>query len=285
MNTAVTTDICEIASRLREIAHGVADGQVSVSAEDLRRLLDVASNTGVPGAGLECEEAFAKHFDCDPIDTNVFNSSDLNDLAVWRAAWAASRRGTDGNAVHHVQQLGQVLGECIVAAGITRPDAWLSGPELLMFAEDLKTSVEQSVQQIAAANAAIKYVLANPCESPMEFLRCWNEGSFSSIREEWPDAPEELFIGADALHPETVGYGNATSKLAKPMAAIELMIDCRASLAGGLESTGNLEPEFSIHDRDLVARLDSFLQGHSTPVVAAGAASEVQINSKDSQPA
>lgn len=41
-------------------------------------------------------------------------------------------------AEHHAQLLGQALGECIVAAGITRPDASLSGPELLMFAEDLK---------------------------------------------------------------------------------------------------------------------------------------------------
>lgn len=44
---------------------------------------------------------------------------------------------------HHVQMLGQALGECIAAAGIIRPDASLSGPELLMFADDLKRHLAQ----------------------------------------------------------------------------------------------------------------------------------------------
>lgn len=39
---------------------------------------------------------------------------------------------------HHIRLLGQVLAECIVAAGITRPDVSLTGPQLLMFGEDLK---------------------------------------------------------------------------------------------------------------------------------------------------
>ncbi|MCS8413320.1 hypothetical protein N0754_18625 [Pseudomonas aeruginosa] len=40
--------------------------------------------------------------------------------------------------------LGQLLGECVAAAGITRPDAELSGPQLLMFGEDLKRDLEKS---------------------------------------------------------------------------------------------------------------------------------------------
>lgn len=39
---------------------------------------------------------------------------------------------------HQIRLLGQALGECISAAGIIRPNASLSGPELLMFADDLK---------------------------------------------------------------------------------------------------------------------------------------------------
>jgi len=39
---------------------------------------------------------------------------------------------------HQMKLLGQALGECIAAAGITRPGAALTGPELLMFADDLK---------------------------------------------------------------------------------------------------------------------------------------------------
>src|SRR5690606_7186646 len=49
---------------------------------------------------------------------------------------------------HHVQLLGQALGECIAAAGIIRPDASLSGPQLLMFADDLKRHLaEQTAPQ------------------------------------------------------------------------------------------------------------------------------------------
>ncbi len=43
-----------------------------------------------------------------------------------------------GEAKRQLQLLGQALGDCIAAAGIIRPDVSLSGPELLMLAEDLK---------------------------------------------------------------------------------------------------------------------------------------------------
>lgn len=56
-----------------------------------------------------------------------------------------------------------------------------------------------------AAVAAIAYVLEHPCESPMEFLRCWNEGDFEALRTEWPDVPAEVFIGADPLHQQSGG--------------------------------------------------------------------------------
>lgn len=50
---------------------------------------------------------------------------------------------------------------------------------------------------------AIEYALRHDCDEPMTFLRCWNEGDFTTIRNEWPDAPEAVFIGADPLHPGT----------------------------------------------------------------------------------
>lgn len=49
-----------------------------------------------------------------------------------------------------------------------------------------------------AAVAAIAFALAT--EEGMDFLECWNEGNFEAIRREWPDAPEEVFIGADPLY-------------------------------------------------------------------------------------
>ena len=53
------------------------------------------------------------------------------------------------------------------------------------------------------ATAAIQFALSYDCEEPMSFLRCWNEGDFDAIRREWPEAPENVFIGADPLHPDT----------------------------------------------------------------------------------
>lgn len=52
------------------------------------------------------------------------------------------------------------------------------------------------------AVAAIKYALKD--FEGLAFLRCWLEGDFKAIREEWPDCPEEVFIGADSQHPATV---------------------------------------------------------------------------------
>jgi len=49
-----------------------------------------------------------------------------------------------------------------------------------------------------ASIAAIQFALE--AEEGLEFLRLWNESEFEAIREEWPDCPEECFIGAE------VGY-------------------------------------------------------------------------------
>lgn len=48
---------------------------------------------------------------------------------------------------HHIRLLGQLLGECIEAAGITKAGTPLTGPQLLMFGEDLK---QQLLQQKSA---------------------------------------------------------------------------------------------------------------------------------------
>jgi hypothetical protein len=50
------------------------------------------------------------------------------------------------------------------------------------------------------AVAAIQFALEG--DEGMEFLRCWNEGNFEACRREWPEAPEECYIGADPLLPE-----------------------------------------------------------------------------------
>lgn len=66
------------------------------------------------------------------------------------------------------------------------------------------TLYEEAQEQISktesAYNAVISYILGKGyIESPLEFLRCWNEGNFKALREEWPDAPEEIYL-ADSLY-------------------------------------------------------------------------------------
>lgn len=58
------------------------------------------------------------------------------------------------------------------------------------------------LENCGAAIAAIQFALET--DEGLAFLRCWNEGDFKAIREEWSEAPESVFIGADPLHPETV---------------------------------------------------------------------------------
>lgn len=48
---------------------------------------------------------------------------------------------------------------------------------------------------IAAIEFAMKYSAG---DDGWVFLKLWNEGDFESIRNEWPDAPPEVFIGAES---------------------------------------------------------------------------------------
>ncbi|WP_185057441.1 hypothetical protein [Pseudomonas chlororaphis] len=52
-----------------------------------------------------------------------------------------------------------------------------------------------------ATVAALRFALENlHGYDAIDFLRCWNEGDFDVVRETWPEAPEEVFIGADPLY-------------------------------------------------------------------------------------
>ncbi|RQU12378.1 hypothetical protein DF153_18520 [Burkholderia cenocepacia] len=52
-----------------------------------------------------------------------------------------------------------------------------------------------------ASVAAIQYAL--DAEEGFEWLSLWNEGEFDRCRHGWPDAPDDCYIGADPMHPET----------------------------------------------------------------------------------
>lgn len=51
-----------------------------------------------------------------------------------------------------------------------------------------------------SAVVAIQFALQQYDDQDLRtVLRLWNEGEFDSVREEWPDAPDEMFRGADTL--------------------------------------------------------------------------------------
>lgn len=51
------------------------------------------------------------------------------------------------------------------------------------------------------AMAAIRFAMST--DEGMAFLHCWSHGDFDAIRQEWPEAPETVFIGADSQPPST----------------------------------------------------------------------------------
>lgn len=61
--------------------------------------------------------------------------------------------------------------------------------------------MEQNMSNQNAAVAAIQFALET--DDGLTFLRLWNYGEFDKTRRDWPDAPEDVYIGADPLHPVT----------------------------------------------------------------------------------
>lgn len=223
MNNPTQISASEALGRLYEAAHREGATQATVSSDDLRLLLDTASNANVPQSSM-------LH-----IGTSGRGKEFSNEALA-----------------HQVQVLAQALGECIGAAGIVRGGVGLTGPELLHFAEDLKSHVAGFEQAQTSYNAVINYILANPCESPMEFLRCWREGSFDSLRNEWPDAPEDIYL-ADSQHPDFKGFGARKGAETVELTGTKLLGRCRevhvATAATDVEAVSLLE--------DLTAYLDT----------------------------
>lgn len=73
-------------------------------------------------------------------------------LALATPALPATEHSSAGDlaeASHQTKLLAQALGDCILASGIVRSDLEMSGPQLLMFAEDLK-------EQLLARQAVVQ---------------------------------------------------------------------------------------------------------------------------------
>lgn len=232
-STSIDT-LIDVAARLHEIAHRDTATTVSVKTQDLRRLVDTVYALGVVVVGqghasavtapsgvteaferllklfqvdeassatTECDEAFAERYQADPQDPMV-----SHDLSIWRDAWAARRSPDIAAMEQQIEALGQTLGECIVESGMISPNAGLSGPQLIQFGTELRQHIARMNQGEACNKAVIDFVLSQRAECELEFLRAWREGNFKACREEWPEAPDEVYIGADQFHPKTVGY-------------------------------------------------------------------------------
>ncbi|RMR16852.1 hypothetical protein ALP90_200218 [Pseudomonas amygdali pv. ulmi] len=90
----------------------------------------------------------------------------------------------------HVVPVGQLPGQRASITVITEKG---SAPDLSFLQEP-----GFSIMANDAAVAAIQFALVN--DEGLQFLRHWNQCDFDVIRREWPEAPEEVFIGADSLH-------------------------------------------------------------------------------------
>jgi hypothetical protein len=69
-----------------------------------------------------------------------------------------------------------------------------------------KKAMDEALEMLSAeaqtnpAVAAIQYAIdAGHGDDGLQFLECWNEGNFEACRREWPDAPDDCYIGADPL--------------------------------------------------------------------------------------
>lgn len=107
--------------------------------------------------------------------------------AAWKAR-AALAIASSAQTEHERDTLGQALGECIEAAGITTPGTPLTGPQLLMFAKDLKRDLKRAA-------------LAQP--SPASNLdphaEAFNEAPAEALKSEQAEAerPEVASLTAD----------------------------------------------------------------------------------------
>ncbi|AAF80803.1 conserved hypothetical protein [Pseudomonas phage D3] len=121
--------------------------------------------------------------------TAAENIPDDRKLCLIRnAARAALAIASSAQTEHERDMLGQALGECIEAAGITTPGTPLTGPQLLMFAADLK----RDLQRAALAQPSLAHEL-----DPL---------NLAPHAEAFNEAPAEVLKPEQAERPEVVAY-------------------------------------------------------------------------------
>lgn len=96
----------------------------------------------------------------------------------------------DGYAAYQQEK---ELSDCPYPAHTKESHDWIK--EWAVAAEEARNNWAQKAD---SAVAAIQFSLSD--SEGHVFLNLWNEGDFDSIREEWPEVPEAVFIGADPLY-------------------------------------------------------------------------------------
>lgn len=166
-------------------------------------------------------EATARLREIEQQGSTLTASVNIDDLRLLLEANAAATE-----AAHHVQLLGQALGECIEAAGITRPGASLAGPQLLMFAQDLKFHLESTRQNKADLASGMQWKVRERRHADDTLLGCFVEAP----------AVAEIAYGLEVLGDDYTGYGEEEGKLAHCN-----MIVALANSAGGVRDDLTVE--------------------------------------------
>lgn len=121
--------------------------------------------------------------------------------ARWRKARAAligqpAASVELSDLAHEIWAAAQLTPDEGIEVGVARIQALLS-----RYGRPAGDVQSVDAQGTNAAIAAIQFALE--ADDGLTWLRCWNEGDFDACRNEWPETPEECFIGADPLHPST----------------------------------------------------------------------------------
>lgn len=102
---------------------------------------------------------------------------------------------------------------------------------LLKRLEEAEEEAEQD-----PASALITFILehANGPDGfdPLYLMETWNEGNFEALRRDWPELPEEVYIGADPLHEKT-----------RPQLVTKVVTADGKKVAVGVVELGKAEPE------------------------------------------
>ncbi|WPM82760.1 hypothetical protein R5W60_16600 [Brucella pseudintermedia] len=128
-------DVHPSAARELALEEGYRQG-VEAAAQKAAEMLVFADTTST--ADREIPAAIrALGTSCEQLNKAVSNVPDQQKNEP--GAHGERERALQGE--RHIKLLAEALGKCLVAAGIVRSDAALTGPELLMFAEDLERAL------------------------------------------------------------------------------------------------------------------------------------------------